>query len=43
MTAIIFEEVNILINNKKFLFKGIWEGKTPLEWLTDSIQLLESA
>jgi hypothetical protein len=42
MTAIIFEEVNISINNKKFLFKGTWEGKTPLEWLTDSIRLLES-
>jgi hypothetical protein len=42
MTAIIFEEINISINNKKFLFKGIWEGKTSLEWLTDSIQLLAS-
>jgi hypothetical protein len=41
MISILFEEVAVTINNEKLSLRGSWEGKTPLEWLTDSIRLYD--
>jgi hypothetical protein len=40
MSSILFEELNIKINDKEYTIHGIWEGKTPSEWITDSISVI---
>jgi hypothetical protein len=39
ISCILFEEIEVTINDEKILLRGSWEGKTPLEWLTDCIGL----
>lgn len=41
MTAIFYREIRASINNRRFIFRGNWEGKTSLEWLRDTIRLVE--
>jgi hypothetical protein len=36
-SSILFEEIKVSINKEEFIIKGIWEGKTTSEWITDTI------
>ena len=40
ISSILFEKLSIKINDKEFIIHGIWEGKTPSEWITDSISII---
>jgi hypothetical protein len=37
--SVLFEEIRVSINKEKFIIKGVWQGKTPSEWITDSIMM----
>jgi hypothetical protein len=39
LCSIVFEQLNVSIDSKDYVFKGIWEGKTTTEWLTDSVMI----
>ena len=37
--SVLFEEIRVSINKEKFIIEGVWQGKTPSEWITDSIMV----
>jgi len=37
MLSVMFEEITLKINLKPFIFRGIWEGKTTSDWISDVI------
>ena len=41
LTSILFEELRVSINNENYTFSGVWEGKTPSEWIADTILILK--
>jgi hypothetical protein len=42
LCSIVFEQLKVSIDSKNYIFEGIWEGKNPIEWLTDSVMIRES-
>jgi hypothetical protein len=42
LCSIIFEQLNVSIDSKDYVFKGIWDGKNPIEWLNDSLMISDS-
>lgn len=43
LCSIVFEQIKVSIDSRHYLFSGIWDGKTPLEWLTDSVMISDSS
>jgi hypothetical protein len=41
MCSILFEELTVKISGKEFTIQGIWQGKTPSEWIMDSIKITQ--
>jgi hypothetical protein len=39
LCSIIFEQLNVSIDSKDYVFEGVWDGKNPLEWLNDSLMI----
>lgn len=42
LCSIVFEQIKVSIDSRHYLFSGMWEGKTPVEWLTDSVMIIDS-
>jgi hypothetical protein len=40
--SVLFGEIRTTINKEEFDIKGMWEGKTTSEWITDSIMMTEA-
>ena len=43
LCSIIFEQLNVSIDSKDYIFEGIWEGKNPIDWLNDSLMISETS
>jgi hypothetical protein len=41
MCSIFYTGIRVIIDRKRFLIRGVWEGKTTLEWSNDCVRVTE--